>query len=141
MDMRKFAGKSFIKLADVSDGPLTDTIAAVRPGKFEKPNLIFESGAALSLNATNNKALIRAYGPNSEDWIGKEVELYGGEIEFQNRMMPAVLVRPISPALKPAERTKIAPEFGDDSVKPTAAKRKAPTKKSGDFGDDSEIPY
>jgi hypothetical protein len=143
MDMRKFTSETFIKLADVSDGPLTETISEVRPGKFEKANLVFESGASLSLNATNTRTLTRAYGPNSLDWHGKEVELYAGEVEFQNKPLDAVLVRPISPALKPSERTKSEPEFGDDPVETSKAKRKAaPTKKGGggaDFSD--EIPY
>jgi hypothetical protein len=140
MDMRKFTGETFIKL-DVRDGPLQLTIAAVKDGKFDKPNLIFESGEALSLNATNNKALIRSYGPNSADWTGKEVELYAGTVEFQNKPLDAVLVRPISPPLKASERTKIEPEFGSDPVETSKpAKLKAPTKKGGG-GFDDEIPY
>jgi hypothetical protein len=35
------------------------------------------------VNATNNRILMRAYGRNSDDWVGKEIELYLGEIEFQ----------------------------------------------------------
>jgi hypothetical protein len=143
MDMRKFTTESFVKLADVRDGPLRQTIAAVKDGKFDKPNLVFESGEALSLNSTNNRILLRAYGPNSDDWAGKEIELYAGNVEFQGRPLDAVLVRTISPPLKPSERTKLEPEFGSDpgeTSKPT--KRKAPTKKSGgdaDFSD--EVPY
>jgi hypothetical protein len=113
VDMRKYSGESFIKLNDVRDGPLQETIAGVKSGKYDTANLVFESGSALSLNATNNSTLIRAYGPNSDDWIGKEVELFAGEVEFQNKPLDAVLVRPISPALKPAERTKLPPG-GDD---------------------------
>jgi hypothetical protein len=71
---------------------------------------VFESGAALSINATNNRILIRSFGPNSDDWIGKEIELFAGTVEFQGRPLDAVLVRPISPPLKPAERTKIEPD-------------------------------
>jgi hypothetical protein len=143
MDMRQYTGESFVKLDDVRDGPLTETISGVVPGKYEKPNLQFESGSALSLNATNNKTLIRAYGPNSSDWIGKEVELFAGQVEFQGRPLDAVLVRSISPPLKASERTKLQaqPEFGgdlDESSKPT--KRKGPPRKSGASFDD-EIPY
>ena len=146
MDMRKYSSESFIKLDDVRDGPLQETIAAVKAGKFDKPNLAFESGAALSLNATNNQILIRTYGPNSDDWIGKEIELYAGEVEFQNRPLDAVLVRAISPPLKAAERTKLEsnePEFGRDlneTSKP-AKPKKTPTKKSGGASFDDEIPY
>jgi hypothetical protein len=79
MDMRKFSGEHFIKTADVRDGPLQMQIAVVREGKFDKPDLVFESGDLLSLNATNNQILLRAYGPNSDNWIGKDIELFLGE--------------------------------------------------------------
>jgi hypothetical protein len=71
----------------------------------------------LALNATNTGALIRAYGPNSDDWIGREVELYGGTVEYQGKEMDAIRVRPISPALKASEKTKPPPEAGmDDEI-------------------------
>lgn len=116
MDMRKYSGESFIKVADVRSGPLQVQIAAVKEGQYGKPNLVFESGEALGLNSTNNKILIRAYGRNSDDWIGKEIELFLGEVEYQKTMQEAVIVRPISPPLKPSAQTE-APktDFGDET--------------------------
>ena len=75
MDMRKFSSPTFLKVNDVRDGPLQLQIAAVNEGKYEKPDLVFETGETLSLNATNVNTLIRAYGSKSEDWIGKQIEL------------------------------------------------------------------
>ena len=66
-----------------------------------------------SVNATNNSVLVRAYGPNSDDWIGKELELFHGEIEYQGKMQEAVLVRPISPPLKRSAKTKPKVEYDD----------------------------
>ena len=106
MDMREFSGDHFIKLDDVRDGPLHEVIAAVKLGKYDKPDLVFESGDLLSLNATNNKALIRAYGRNSDDWIGKEIDLLQGEIPFNNEMKETVIVQPASPP-QPSARTKL----------------------------------
>ena len=80
MDMRKYSGETFIKVDDVRNGPVRVQIAVVKEGKYDKANLVFESGEVLGLNSTNNRTLIRAYGPNSDDWIGKEIELYLGEI-------------------------------------------------------------
>ena len=108
MDMRKYSGANFLKVDDVRAGPLRETIANIKIGKYDKPDMYLESGGCLSLSATNTHTLIRAYGPNSDDWIGKELELYVGEIEFQNKPIDAVLVRPISPPLAAAERTKPA---------------------------------
>jgi len=109
LDMRKFSGRSFIKIADVRGGPLQVRIAFVEKGQYGRPNLVFESGEVLSLNATNNKILIRAYGPKSDDWIGKDIELFRGEIEYQKKMQEAVMVRPISPPLTP--KTDFADEI------------------------------
>ena len=82
MDMTQFAGSGrFLKVADLDGGSIQETIAAIGPGKYDKANATFESGAVLSLNVTNTRALIKAYGSNSTDWLGKVVELYIGKIE------------------------------------------------------------
>ena len=104
MDMRKYAGDQFLRVDDVRDGSLSVQIAGIKPGKFDKPDMIFETGEILSLNATNTKILVRAYGPNSDDWLGKKIELTLGQIEFQKKMQDAILVKPISPVLGDAER-------------------------------------
>jgi len=110
MDMRKFSGEHFIKVDDVRDGPLQKQIAVIREGKYGKADLIFEDGDILSLNSTNNKTLVRAYGRSSDDWIGKIIKLYLGQIEYQGSDHEAVLVEPISPTIEqikppPVEQT------------------------------------
>ena len=103
MDMSKFSGAHFIKLNDVRDAPIRGIIAGIEEDeRFGKPVLTFESGEKFSVNATNNRILLRAYGKHDTDWIGKEIELYAGEVEFQKKMQPAVIVRPVSPP-DPAE--------------------------------------
>ena len=62
MDMSKYAGQSFIKIDDVRDGPIEEQIAAFGMGKFDRPVLTFESGDMMSLNQTNVRTLICAYG-------------------------------------------------------------------------------
>jgi hypothetical protein len=114
MDMRKYSGETFIKVDDVRNGPVRVQIAVVKEGKYDKANLVFESGEVLGLNSTNNRTLIRAYGPNSDDWIGKEIELYLGEIEYQGSMQAAVLVRPISPSIAAKEKAAAAKKLGDE---------------------------
>jgi hypothetical protein len=120
MDMRKFSGSQFVKCADVSSGPIREKIAGVEVGKYNKPNITFESGAILSVNATNARALIRAFGRDSESWIGNDVELFLGEIEYQGKPQPAVLLRTISEAATgkppaPKKVTKPKPDFDDST--------------------------
>lgn len=103
MDMRKYAGSPFIKFKDVHDKTMMATIASVVDGKFDRPVLQFTSGEQLSLNATNVKALVRAYGDDSRDWVGCEIELYAGQTDYQNEKKDSVLVRPVSLSLAGAD--------------------------------------
>jgi hypothetical protein len=120
MDMLKFSGSQFVKCADVSSGPIREKIAGVEVGKFDKPNLLFESGGKFSVNATNARTLIRAFGRDSESWVGHEVELFLGAIEYQGKDQEAVLLRAIlvaetgkSPS--PKKATKAKPDFDDST--------------------------
>ena len=114
MDMRKYSGKTFIKVDDVRGGPIQAKIAAVKEGQFDKPDLVFEDGDSFGLNATNTKMLIRAYGPESKNWIEKEIELFLGEIKYDGKLQEAVLVKPISPQIAAKQRTAAAEKLGDD---------------------------
>jgi len=113
IDMRKYASENFITVADVREGPLQMKIVDVREGKFDKPNLVFETSDILSLNATNRKTLVRAYGFTSNAWISKEIELFLGEVPVDNEPKEAVIVRPISPPLTTAEKTAAAASSSD----------------------------
>jgi hypothetical protein len=106
MDMRKFSGEHFVKVADVKDGPIQGQIAVVKEGKYDKANIVLESGDVLSLNATNSQTLMRAYGTDSDYWIGKQIELFLGVIQYQGSDHEAVLVRPVSTPLKLADQKK-----------------------------------
>jgi hypothetical protein len=113
IDMRKYASENFITVADVREGPLQMKIVDVREGKFDKPNLVFETSDILSLNATNRKTLVRAYGFTSNAWISKEIELFLGEVPVDNEPKEAVIVRPISPPLTTVEKTAAAAASSD----------------------------
>jgi hypothetical protein len=101
MDMRKYAGSSFLKVEDVRDSTRRDEIVDVTMGDFDKPVLHLASGDKLSLNATNTKALNRAFGWDSASWAGKTIELYIGQVEFKGQEQDSVLVRSISPPVSP----------------------------------------
>jgi hypothetical protein len=118
MDISKFLGAGvFRKVADLKDGPINVTITNVQIGKFDKINLGFNDGSRLSCNTTNCRALARAYGTESDAWVGQEVELFVGLVEFQGREQEAILVRPVSPPLekKPAPK-KLKPDFDDEEI-------------------------
>jgi hypothetical protein len=100
MDMKKYASDHFIKVDDVRDGPIEGDIVAVKDGQFDKPNVTLETGDTLSVNATNFRILSRAYGLESDVWVGKTIRLFLGSIKYQGKDNEAVIVEPISPPIK-----------------------------------------
>jgi hypothetical protein len=113
MDMLKFAGTTFRKPADVERGPIRATIVAVEVGQFDKPVVTFSDGTKLSLNATNTRALCRACGSESTAWIGLQVELFLGQIEYQGRLQDSVLIQPVLQVIEKNARPKLHKGGGD----------------------------
>jgi hypothetical protein len=121
MDVQKFLGAAFLKVGDVkTNGPITVTIVDVSEGEYEKLDASFDDGTRLSLNVTNSRVLARAYGINSDDWVGKQIELVVSEIQFKGKPKEAILVKPISPPVE---------------------KKPPPSKKMGDGELNDEIPF
>ena len=91
-------GSKYLKLEDVhGKPPMRERIGLVKPekGKFgERLVLTFEpSGKMLSLNKPSVGNLLRDFGEDDSDWVGKLVEVYAGEVETQNGTADAILVR------------------------------------------------
>jgi hypothetical protein len=111
MDIRdQMQSSGFIKVPDLANGPERNVIDDVRPGRYERPDLFLQDGRMLSLNITNMRALASVWGTETDAWIGKEIELYVGKIQFQGELRDSVLVRPISPAIPLSERPKPQPK-------------------------------
>lgn len=107
MDMRKYMGNVFLKVDRVkASGPIRLRITGISLGQYDKPDLAFDDGSQLSLNNTNCRTLVLAFGKESEDWLDKEIELEVGEIQYRGEPQEVILVKPISPPLP-------KPGFGD----------------------------
>ena len=127
VDARKYLGVIFVPLEELlAEGPRQSEIDRAEEGKYGKLNLIFTDNTAVGLNATNLRATVKAFGPDTEKWPGRVVELSAGELEFQGKMQPAILIRPVSPPLTPEERAAIA-------------KPSKPAANGGDMDDD--VPF
>jgi hypothetical protein len=102
MDMRDYASK-YIKPDNVRDGPIrTRVVNVFESERTGRPVLELESGSQFTLNDGNTNVLIQAWGHNSDDWIGQEIELALGTYKDW-RSDPVVeketvKVRAISPA-------------------------------------------
>jgi hypothetical protein len=117
VDARKYFGVTFVTLEDLEDGPQLKVIDRTEEGKFGKLNLIFTDNTAVGLNATNSRAMVKAFGAETDGWAGHTVELSAGELEYQGKMNPAIIITPISAAEKtaaanaPAGRVDEEPPF------------------------------
>ena len=128
MDIRKYVSGNFLTLDDLRDSePRRERIGALVDGKFDKPNLVFESGDMISLNATNARVLMRAYGNETDNWRGREVVVYAGTAKYHGVEQPSVCVRVI-------EAAKAA--GGDNAPAPVAAPRQPAREEL-----DDEIPF
>jgi hypothetical protein len=134
MDMRKYGGGAFIKVDDGRLGPLDLQIAVVKTGKFDKPDVVFETGEVLSLNATNTKSLIRTYGPESDDWVGKEIRLKLGKAPYQGDLIDSVVIEPISPPTAAADKARAATVLNERA-------RRSEAVAPADSDLDDEIPF
>jgi hypothetical protein len=129
--LRKYGpANRWLKLEDLhGKPPLQERIGLVKPesGKFgERLVVTFEpSGRMLSLNKTSVGNLLRDFGEDDDDWIGKLVEVYAGEVQTQTGPADAVLVRAVE-----------GPADAAVAAKAKAAKAKL---KSSDL--DDEIPF
>jgi hypothetical protein len=102
MDMRQYAS-TYIKPDNVREGSIQTRIVNVfQSEKFNRPMLELEIGSQFTLNDGNTNTLIKAWGYNSDDWIGQEVELFFGTYKDWRDDPPTeketVKIRAISPA-------------------------------------------
>ena len=112
--MSKYSGSEskYLKAADMLGANLRVIISEVKVVEFDatedkpastKSAVMFEGkGKGLMLNATNNKTLCDAYGPDSNGWIGHEVGLSTKEYDA---FAPGWILTPLDVE---------APDFDDD---------------------------
>jgi hypothetical protein len=116
MDMRQYSSTTFIGVEEIRRGPRQEKIASVAPGKYDKPVATFESGDQLTLNRTNVRTLIEAFGEESGDWVGCIIELSIGAAKYNGDQIDSVVVKPVSPPRPLATQTPApkAPRLDDD---------------------------
>jgi hypothetical protein len=138
MDARKFASK-YVKPDHVREGPVTTRIVSVYESEqYGRPVLELETGSQFTLNDGNTNTLIKAWGHDTNDWIGQELELSLGFYKDW-RSDPVVdkervKVRAISP-LKSAAANGGAKESGGPVLPPS----RIVASKSDDL--DDSIPF
>lgn len=71
-------------------------------GKTEKkPILYFREDKPLVLNKTNGSIIAKLYGPQTDDWFGKQVTVFTMEVQSFDDIVRAIRIRPKIPVQKP----------------------------------------
>ena len=108
VDRSKYAGAMFIRFNDLADGTQQKVIVNVEDGQYDRLVVTFDDGTCLSLNKTNVRTLIRAYGKDDQNWIGQRVELSQDTVNTKDGARDIVLLTPLgTPAM---DKLKIKPQ-------------------------------
>lgn len=68
-------------------------------GKKEVHSIMYLKGQKpMILNATNSKSIHKLYGPYIEDWMGKQITLYGSTAKLGGELVECLRIRPSIPA-------------------------------------------
>lgn len=110
MNLAKYTTSPFVKAADLGTREAPVQIEAVRIVELddaEKICLRFHGkNKELLLNNTNASLCLDAFGPQSEDWIGRRIVLYTARVMFKGSIVDAIRVRipgqPEHPPRQPA---------------------------------------
>ncbi len=69
-------------------------ITVEKLGEDLRPIISFSgTDKTLVVNKTNANRISAVYGRETDDWIGKDIEVYPDQVEFQGRMVEAIRVR------------------------------------------------
>jgi hypothetical protein len=99
MDARKYASK-YVKPDNVRDGPIETRIVNVfEDERYSRLTLELETGSQFGLNDGNTNTLIKAWGHDTDGWIGLEIALELGTYKDwrEDTEKETVRVRAISP--------------------------------------------
>ncbi len=97
---------TYLKAADLQGRPvrvIMRNVVMETVGTDQKPILYFEGKTkGLVVNKTNATTIAYAYGKDTDDWAGGEIELFMAMVDFQGRTVEAIRVR--VPPRKPAQQ-------------------------------------
>ncbi len=143
MDIIAAFPSKYIKAADLGGKTVRLKIIKVEVEKLGddlRPVIGFHGTAkSLVLNKTNANVITAVYGRETDNWIGKDIDLYEAQVEYQGKLGPAIRVR--EPARPPQQRS------GNASSPPVTGHLNAPPPASeADYGTlsselDDEIPF
>lgn len=111
MELSSVYGGDSLKAADLQGAEPVVTIATVTVKEFDKGRKLVVTFVgkkkALICNKTNANRIAFVHGTNTDNWIGKKIQLYTDLVDFQGKATEAIRVRPVKQGA--AARTTPAP--------------------------------
>lgn len=100
MDMTGFTGSNYFRAEDLEPDVRIETkIVSVIARDFvdgTKPVAFTDhQGKGVVLNPTRTKVLLRAFGPNSDNWIGKTIFVFLGETMYAGKKTGCVAIEAV----------------------------------------------
>jgi hypothetical protein len=115
MNISKLFKSNYLKGQDLDEEFTTMTIERLEVKEFDngdKPVLYFEGEErGLVLNRTNANAIIKDYGADTDQWIGRRLVLFTMPVEFNGTTTNAIRVKTAPKAPRPS-----AQEQPDDRI-------------------------
>lgn len=98
MELSQVFTGSTLKAADLQGREPTVTIATVEAKKFNDGNKLVITFVgkekAFVCNKTNANRIAYTHGTNTDNWVGKQIQLYTDLVDFQGQTVEAIRVRP-----------------------------------------------
>lgn len=111
MDLNDVFGGSSLKAADLKGHEPVVRITRVEMKKFDNGNKLVIAFAGkekvLICNKTNANRIAHYYGSNTDNWIGRDIQLYTDLVDFQGKPTEAIRVR--APKSQQTERVPDPP--------------------------------
>jgi len=109
-----FTGGKWLKASDLNGRKFKLTIKDVEILDFEKDGkkqkkigVTFDGREkGMVVNKTNAAIIAAMHGNNTDDWMGKTINIYPGKVKFGSDMVDAIMVE------------QVVPEFQEDSEIP-----------------------
>jgi hypothetical protein len=78
---------------------VVDRIEIEKMGEDTKPVLYFKGkGKGMVLNKSNAQVIAAHYSPETAGWLGKEIKLYPGKVNFNGQMVDSLKIEIIPPS-------------------------------------------
>jgi hypothetical protein len=132
-----------LKAADLKGQAHVVVIATVTRKDFDDgPKIVLtfqHRKKSFICNKTNANRIAFAHGKDTDEWVGREIELYPDLVDFQGKTVEAIRIRPVAKAATPRPAVTVQQHSGVETS--TISRHpNAPGNDGGNFHSD-DIPF